>query len=128
VSAHQGHTGCTDRLLYLACLLNGQTERFLTQDVLSRLSSGHYGIGVQVVRQADVDGVEVCLEDHLPKVGVRRRAQLGSAPTGSLVDQIGYRGHLDHIGVGAITADMSVHDAATADEPNLDGAQDAPIG
>src|SRR5215218_4924842 len=128
VSAHQGDAGCTDRLLYLVCLLNRQTERFLAQDVLSGLSSGHYGLGVQVVRQADVDGVEVCLEDHLPKVGVRRSVQLGRAPAGSLVDHIGYGGHLDQIGVGAVTPDMSVHDAATADEPNFDGAHAAPIG
>jgi hypothetical protein len=128
VSAHQSHTCCPDRLLYLFCLLDSQAERFLAQDVLSRLSSGHYGLGVQVVRQANVNSVQVFLQDHLPKVGVCRRAQLGRAPAGRLVDNVGHSGHLDRIGVGTVAPDMSVNDAAASHEADFDRAHAAPVG
>jgi hypothetical protein len=67
------------------------------------LSSGHNGFGVEVVWQANVNCVQGFLEDHLPKVGVRRRAQLGSAPAGGLVHHVGHGGHLDRIGIGTVT-------------------------
>ena len=128
VSAHQGHTCCADRLPHLVCLRHRQAERLLAQDVLSCLSSNHDGLGVQVMRQADVHGVELRLEDHLPEVGVRRRAELGSAPAGGLLHHIGHGDHFDRIGIGTVATDMSVHDAAAAQQANLDRVHAAPTG
>ena len=71
-----------DRPLHLDGLLRGEAERLLAQDVLAGLGRRDDRVGVQVVRQADVDGVEVCLGDHLPIVGVRRGAELGRRVAG----------------------------------------------
>ena len=125
MGTHQGHTRGAHRPLHRCGLLNSETERLFTQNVLARFSSGHDGRGVQVVRQADVDGVEVSLADHLPKVGVRRGAELDRPSLGGLGHHISNRCHLDHVGVGAVTADMSSQDAAATDRANLDRAHTA---
>ena len=127
VGTHQGHTRGAHRPLHRGGLLNSEAERLFTQNVLACFSSGHDGLGVQVVRQADVDGVEVSLADHLPKVGVRRGAELGRASLGGLGHHISNRCHLDHVGVGAVTADMSSQDAATTDRADFDRAHTALI-
>jgi hypothetical protein len=103
----------------LCSLLQSEAERLFTQNVLACFSGGHDGRSVQVVRQADVDGVEVSLANHLPKVCVRRGTEFGRASLGGLGHHISNRCHFDHVGVGAVTADMSSQDAASTDRANF---------
>jgi hypothetical protein len=120
VSAHQGHTCCIDCQPHSICLLHGQAERLLAQDVSSCRSSGDDRLCVKVVRQADVHSVKICIEDHLAKIGVPDRTKLGCAPARGLVDHIGHRGHRDRLGEGLVAPDMSVRDSAAANQSNLD--------
>jgi hypothetical protein len=128
VSTHQRHTRVGDRPPHLVCLEHGQTERLLTQDVLACLSSRHDGLGMEVMWQADVHGVELGLDDHLPKVGVRRGAKLSRPPTRSFLQHIGDGDHLDRIGVRVIAPDMGLQNAAAAQDAYLDRAHGVPIG
>ena len=54
-----------------------------------------------------------------------RKSVYAAAPSsverllGGLGHHIGNGGHLDHVGVGAVAPDMSVHDAAAADQRQL---------
>jgi len=128
VGAHQRHARCTDSRPHLVGLLHSQAERLFTQDVFACLSSSHDCLGVEMVRQADVDGVELGLQDHLPEVGVRRRVQLGRTSAGRLIGYIGDGGHFDGIGVGTVAPNVSVNYAPATHEANLDRAHAATIG
>jgi hypothetical protein len=109
-------------------LLHREAERLLAENVFARLSRSDDCVGMEVVRQADIDGVEICLGDHLPKIGVRDGIELGRAALNRLGHNIGNGYHLDGIGVRPIAPDMRIHNAAAADYTNLDGVHTAPPG
>jgi hypothetical protein len=83
---------------------------------------------MEVVGQADIDGVEVCFGDHLPKIGVRDGIEFGRPVLNRLGHHVGNGYHPDGIGVGPIAPDMRTHNAAAADHTNLDRVHTAPPG
>jgi hypothetical protein len=89
VRAHQRHAVLRDRLPDVRGLLRAEAERLLTEDVLAGLGGRDDRVPVQVVRQADVDGVDVLLLEQFAIVRVRRRAQLLPAGACRLLDGVG---------------------------------------
>lgn len=124
VGAHEGDTGLLDGGGDLHGLLRCQAERLLAQDVLAGARGGDDRVLVQVMRQADVDGVDVCLRQHRGVVGVDRRSGVTRSALGALAHRIGDRGEGDGAGVREVALEVRSGDAAGPDQADANGGCD----
>ena len=83
----------------LAGLLDREAQRLLAEDVLAGFGRGDDRVGMQMVGQADVDGVDQAAAEHLAVVRVDPRAAgaLGEA-TGVVGVDVGDGRHLGGVG------------------------------
>src|SRR5699024_3852623 len=121
VRAPECHAGLLHGLGDLRGLLRAQAQRLLAQDVLSGLGGREDRGGVQMVGQADVDRVDICVLHQLVEVGVTGRAGLGLAAGQGLGVEVGSGGDFRAVGDGGVGVQMSGGDAAAAQDADADG-------
>ena len=97
-------------------------ERFFAEDRLAGPGRGENRLGVQVVRQADVDGVEIGFRQHRGEIGIGRHLAVaersGQIPR-PLRRDVGDGDHLGSRGVALPGAGMDVTHPARANDADF---------
>ena len=119
--AHQGDPGGLHRASDVARLLDRQAERLLAQDVHPGGRRSDDGVRVEVMGQADVDGVDHRVGQHVAVVEVDPGATgpLGHRP-GVLGIDVGDGRDGDGLGLGEITEQVLARDRSAADDADPD--------